>query len=176
MLIYGYKGKCCPTSITDMNEKNIYAILYYNRDVLNKGDSVGKGSDTSTLLRQVYNTYSTLCKFNNSLTSIQDKTDTTLSEKDYNKQEMKRIKAITDALALLEDYLTKNEDIVEQSYDTKIRNIYDDLRIAYNRLSNNTDVLDEIKKKIVGSMKFYEKLGLFQVASINQQKNYDDYT
>ncbi|MFV0275450.1 MAG: hypothetical protein ACK5HL_04360 [Bacilli bacterium] len=153
MLIYGYKGKCCPTSSSDMHDKNVRAILYYNRDVLNKGTSIDIKGGHSLLLRQVYNTYNTLCKFNNLLVSDN----------------------IQDSLSLLNNYLTNNEDVAEQNYDSKIRGIYDTLKIAYNRLSNNIDTLDDIKKKVVASMKFYEKLDLFQVASINQQKNYDDY-
>ena len=161
MLIYGYKGKCCPTSTLSTSEKNVFALVMYNNNILGKDGGLPTKFIEETYLRQVYNTYSTLCKFNNLLVSDD----------------------IENSLSLLNDYLTNNEDIATQTYDSKIRGIYDDLRVCRNRLQDNSNSLSDIKKKIVSLMKHYSRFqgteswkNLFQVASINQQINYDDYT
>ena len=65
MLVYSYKGKKCPTSITYWNsEKNIKALYNYNSDLF---DRCSSWEEQARFLRHVFLSYSTLCKFNNVL-------------------------------------------------------------------------------------------------------------
>lgn len=65
MLVYGYKGKKCPTSTIYWNsQKNLIALNNYNSDLFNNYNG---WEGQAKLLKYVYLSYSTLCKFNNAL-------------------------------------------------------------------------------------------------------------
>lgn len=153
MLIYSYKGKKCPKS-TDYHycEKNLWALVYYNHDLYNDSKV-----NIEIWLRQVYNTFSTLCRFNNYLVNAYVVDDKFYNDIDFIKQ-----------------YLTDNEDVVD-SADRKCREIYSNLNTWYKRLLANTNCLDDIKTRVVKSMQFYERQEIFSVASINLKRNYYDF-
>lgn len=153
MLIYGYKGKKCPKS-TDCHycEKNMWALIYYNIELFND-----RNVNTEIWLRHVYYSYTTLCKFNNSLVNIYEVNDTYITNIEF-----------------VKNYLEQNQDI-ENSVDSKCRNIYDHLRVWYKRLINNPNSLDDIKWEVAKTMKYYEKQGIFTIASINLKRNYYDF-
>lgn len=153
MLIYGYKGKKCPKS-TDCHycEKNIWALIYYNIELFNDNKV-----NTEIWLRHVYHSYTTLCKFNNSLVSAYEVNDSYIANIEF-----------------VKEYLEQNVDI-ENSIDSKCRKIYDHLRVWYKRLVNNPNSLYDIKWEVAKTMKYYEKQGIFTIASINLKRNYYDF-
>lgn len=153
MLMYGYRGKKCPVS-TDCHycEKNMWALIYYNIELFND-----RNVNTEIWLRHVYYSYTTLCKFNNSLVNTYEVNDTYIANIEF-----------------VKNYLEQNQDI-ENSVDSKCRNIYDHLRVWYKRLVNNPNSLDEIKWEVAKTMKYYEKQGIFTIASINLKQNYYDF-
>lgn len=151
MLIYGYRGKKCLVSQDSFNETNLWALYRYNNGHLNYNDT------NSTMVRHVYCSYSTLCKFNNLLTNTYEVDENYIQNIDF-----------------VKDYLDDNQDI-ENSPDNKCRSIYNHLRVWYNRLSNNPDCLDEIKWQVAKTMKHYEKQEIYRVASINLKRNYYDF-
>lgn len=153
MLVYGYKGKKCPKS-TDCHycEKNLWALIYYNIELFNDSKV-----NREIWLRQVYNTFNTLCRFNNYLVSAYEVDDKFYSDIDFLKQ-----------------YLTANDDVID-SVDRKCREIYSNLNIWYKRLVSNPKCLDEIKWQVVKSMKFYEKQEIFRITSTNLKRNYYDF-
>lgn len=156
MLIYSYKGKYCPTSTNHLNNKNQWAMYYYNRDIWN--DIMDYSSQYADVcLRHIYCSYSTLCSFNNLLTSCYD------VEKDY-----------LNSNSFIEEYLFNNED-VKESKDSHCRSIYENIKIWNNRLKNNYTSLDDIKWQVAKTMKFYEKKGIFKVSSINLKRNNYDF-
>lgn len=67
-----------------------------------------------------------------------------------------------------------NQDI-ENSIDSKCRSIYGHLKIWYKRLTNNPNSLDDIKWKVVRTMKYYEKQDIYTISSINLKRNYYDF-
>lgn len=155
MLVYGYKGKKCPTSTTYWNsEKNIKALYNYNSDLF---DRCSSWEEQARFLRHVFLSYSTLCKFNNVLID-------TYSVDDY----------FISIINFVKSYLSDNTDILT-SIDYKCREIYEHLGIWYKRLIANPNCLDEIKWQVAKSMKFYENKGIFSVASINLKKNKLDF-
>lgn len=153
MLVYGYKGKKCPKS-TDFNycEKKLWALIYYNIELFNDSKV-----NREIWLRQVYNTFNTLCKFNNYLLNAYEVDDKFYNDIDFLKQ-----------------YLIDNEDVVD-SVNRKCREIYSNLNIWYKRLVSNPKCLDEIKWQVVKSMKFYEKQEIFSITSTNLKRNYYDF-
>lgn len=153
MLIYDYKGKKCPVS-TDYwyNHKNLYALHNYNEDLFNNS-----AVNTEIWLRHVYNSFSTLNKFNNYLVSAYEVNENFLKDIDF-----------------VANYLTDNEDITN-SADSKCRDIYNNLKVWYNRLKNNSNCLDDIKREVVKSMKHYASKEIFYVSSINLKRNYYDF-
>ena len=150
MLIYGYKGKKCLVSTNENNHTNLWALYHYFGEVYN-------GYPTSMIAKHVYYSYSTLCKFNNSLVNTYKVTDNYLA-----------------SIYFVKNYLEQNTDI-ENSVDSKCRSIYDHLRIWYKRLANNPHSLDDIKWEVAKTMKYYEKQEIFRVASINLKRNYYDF-
>lgn len=154
MLIYGYKGKKCPVSTNYWNcDKNLWALHYYNEDLFNNSQI-----NKEIWLRQVYNSYTTLCKFNNFLVNVYEIDEDVLKNIDF-----------------INSYLQQNEDIKDNSVDSKCRSIYDNLNTWYKRLIANYNCLDEIKEQVIRSMKFYEKQEIFSIASINLKRNYYDF-
>ena len=155
MLIYGYKGDKCLKSdnCDDYSTKNIMAVKNYNEDLYNNINSYG----FRDVLRHVYHTYTTLCKFNNSLVGTYEVDGNYISKIDF-----------------VKEYLENNLDI-ENSFDSKCRNIYDHLRIWYKRLVNNPNSLDDIKWEVARTMKYYERQEIFRKASINLKRNYQDF-
>ena len=129
------------------------ALRNYNENLYNNINSYGGDN----VLRHVYHTYNTLCKFNNSLVSTYE------INSDY-----------INNIEFVKDYLENNLDI-ENSFDSKCRIIYDHLKVWYKRLVNNPNSLDDIKWQVVKSMKFYENQGIFSIASINLKQNYFDF-
>jgi len=153
MLIYGYKGKKCPISTNYWHcEKNLWTLYYYNSDLFNDSKV-----NTEIWLRQVYNTFNTLCRFNNYLVNAY-----VVDDKFY------------DEINFVKQYLTDNEDVVG-SADRKCSEIYDNLNVWYKRLFANANCLDDIKTRVVKSMQFYERQEIFSVASINLKRNYYDF-
>lgn len=150
MLIYGYRGKKCPVSTDINNHTNLWALYHYF------GGNY-TGYPTSMVARHIYCSYSTLCKFNNSLVNTYEVND------DY-----------IMSIEFVKNYLEQNEDI-ENSFDSKCRSIYDHLRVWYKRLVNNPNSLGGIKWEIAKTMKYYEKQGIFTIASINLKRNYYDF-
>lgn len=150
MLIYKYKGDKCLKSdnLNDYSIKNYIALKNYNENLISRNVHLEE------VIRQVFNTYSTLCKFNNTLVNV------------------KEIKYID--FEFIKEYLERNAD-VKDSVDSKCRSIYNNLNNWYNKINNDYS-LDEIKWQVVKSMKFYERLGIFSVASINLKRNYYDFT
>lgn len=155
MLIYGYKGDKCLKSdnCDDYTGKNLIAIKNYNEDLYNNINLYG----FRDVLRHLYHTYNTLGKFNNSLVNTYE----------VNNSYIKSIEFV-------KDYLENNLDI-ENSFDSKCRNIYDHLKVWYKRLVNNPNSLDDIKWQVAKIMKYYEKQEIFRVASINLKRNYQDF-
>ena len=78
------------------------------------------------------------------------------------------------SIEFVKKYLEENQDI-ENSIDSKCRNIYDHLRVWYKRLCTNPKSLEDVKWQVVKTMKFYEKQEIFRVASINLKQNYQDF-
>lgn len=150
MLIYKYKGDKCLKSnnLNDYSIKNCVALKNYNENL------ISKDAHLEEVIRQVFNTYNTLCKFNNTLVNV----------KDINYGDFEFVK----------EYLESNAD-VKNCIDSKCRSIYDNLNNWYNKINNDYS-LDEIKWQVVKSMKFYERLGIFSIASINLKRNYYDFT
>lgn len=125
MLVYGYKGKKCPTSIIYWNsQKNLIALNNYNSDLF---DNCNGWEGQTKLLRHVYLSYSTLCKFNNALVHTKIIDEYFITSIDFVKR-----------------YLADNIDILS-SIDNKCRNIYENLSIWYKRFVSNPSCLDEIK-------------------------------
>ena len=77
-------------------------------------------------------------------------------------------------IEFVKEYLENNLDI-ENSIDSKCRNIYDHLRVWYKRLVNNRNSLDDIKWEVARTMNYYEKQGIFRKASINLKRNWQDF-
>lgn len=155
MLIYGYKSDKCLKSdnCDDYSIKNIMAVKNYNEDLYNNINSYG----FRDVLRHLYHTYNTLGKFNNSLVNTYEVNDNYIK-----------------SIEFVKDYLENNLDI-ENSFDSKCRNIYDHLKVWYKRLVNNPNCLDEIKLEVAITMKYYEKQEIFRKASINLKRNYQDF-
>ena len=103
MLVYGYKGKKCLKSdnCNDYTTKNLIALRNYNENLYNNINSYGGDN----VLRHVYHTYNTLCKFNNSLVSTYE------INSDY-----------INNIEFVKDYLENNLDI-ENSFDSKCTTI-----------------------------------------------------
>lgn len=78
------------------------------------------------------------------------------------------------SIEFVKKYLEENQDI-ENSIDSKCRNIYDHLKVWYKRLVNNPNSLDDIKWEVARTMKYYEKQEIFRKASINLKQNYQDF-
>lgn len=155
MLIYGYVGKKALKTKDFWNNLQTNRALYcYNYDLTKANASYEKGN---LLARHVYNSYTTLCKFNNSLVSTYEVNNNYINSIEFVKK-----------------YLEENQDI-ENSIDSKCRNIYDHLRVWYKRLCTNPNSLEDIKWQVVKTMKFYEKQEIFRVASINLKQNYQDF-
>lgn len=155
MLVYGYKGKKCPTSTTYWNsQKNLLALNNYNSDLFNRCSS---WEEQAKFLRYVYLSYSTLCKFNNVLVDTYYIDDNFIS-----------------SINFVKSYLSDNIDILT-SIDYKCREIYEHLGVWYKSLIANTNCLDEIKWQIAESMRFYENQGIFSIASINLKQDYFDF-
>ena len=155
MLIYGYKGDKCLKSdnCDDYSNKNIMAVKNYNEDIYNNINLYG----VYTVLRHLYHSYNTLGKFNNSLVNTYEVNDSYMK-----------------SIEFVKNYLENNLDI-ENSFDSKCRNIYDHLRVWYKRLVNNPNSLDEIKWEVARTMNYYEKQGIFRKASINLKRNWQDF-
>lgn len=130
------------------------ALYCYNYDLTKANATYEKGN---LLVRHVYNFYTTLCKFNNSLVSTYEVNNNYINSIEFVKK-----------------YLEENQDI-ENSIDSKCRNIYDHLRVWYKRLCTNSNSLEDIKWQVVKTMKFYEKQEIFRVAIINLKQNYQDF-
>ena len=77
-------------------------------------------------------------------------------------------------IEFVRDYLEQNLDI-ENSMDSKCRNIYDHLRIWYKRLCTNPNSLDDIKWQVAKTMKHYEKQEIFRIVGINLKRNWQDF-
>ena len=155
MLIYGYVGKKALKTKDFWNNLQTNRALYcYNYDLTKANATYEKGN---LLARHVYNSYTTLCKFNNSLVSTYEVNSNYIENIDF-----------------VKEYLEKNLDI-ENSIDSKCRNIYDHLRVWYKRLCTNPKSLEDVKWQVVKTMKFYEKQEIFRVASINLKQNYQDF-
>lgn len=152
MLIYGYRGKKCPVSTDINNHTNLWALIHYNEDFFQDNKI-----NTKDWLRHVYNSYSTLERFNSSLVNTYEVNDSYII-----------------SIEFVKNYLEENQDI-ENSIDSKCRSIYDHLRIWYKRLVNNPNSLDDIKWEVARTMKYYEKQEIFRVASINLKRNYYDF-
>lgn len=152
MLIYGYRGKKCPTS-TDFytSQKNVRALYNYNQDLFNRCDN------QELFLKHVYLSYSTLERFNSSLVNTYEVNDSYIK-----------------SIEFVKNYLEENQDIVN-SIDSKCRSIYDHLKVWYKRLVNNPNSLDDIKWEVVKNMKYYEKQEIFTISSINLKRNYYDF-
>lgn len=155
MLIYGYKGKKCLINGSFWyDNKNGWALYNYDYDLMRK---YLNSNDGTTLVRHVYNSYTTLCKFNNSLVSTYEVNNNYIN-----------------SIEFVRNYLDKNEDI-ENSMDRRCRSIYDHLKVWYRRLCNNPNSLDDIKWQVAKTMKHYEKQEIFRKASINLKRNYQDF-
>ncbi len=73
MLIYGYVGKKALKNDDFWNNLHTNrALYYYNYELTKENATYEKGR---LLARHVYNSYSTLCRFNNSLTSTYEVDD-----------------------------------------------------------------------------------------------------
>ena len=149
MLIYGYKGDKCLKSdnCDDYTVKNLKSLYNYNPDL----------RATDEIIRHVFRSFNTLNRFNNSLVS------TYVVNNNYIK-----------SIEFVKKYLEENQDI-ENSIDSKCRNIYDHLRVWYKRLVNNPNSLDDIKWEVARIMNYYEKQGIFRKASINLKRNWQDF-
>ena len=149
MLIYGYKGDKCLKSdnCNDYTVKNLKSLYNYNPDL----------RATDEIIRHVFRSFNTLNRFNNSLVSTYEVNSNYIENIDF-----------------VKEYLEKNQDI-ENSIDSKCRNIYDHLRVWYKRLVNNPNSLDDIKWEVARTMKYYEKQEIFRKASINLKRNYQDF-
>lgn len=155
MLIYGYRGKKALNSTDFWNNMQVNRALYcYNYDLTKANASYEKGN---LLARHVYSSYSTLCKFNSSLVNTYEVNDSYII-----------------SIEFVRNYLEQNQDI-ENSVDSKCRNIYDHLRVWYKRLVNNPNSLDEIKWEVARTMKYYAKQGIFTISSINLKRNWQDF-
>lgn len=152
MLIYGYRGKKCPTSTNFYtSQKNVRALYNYNQDLFNRCDN------QELFLKHVYLSYSTLERFNSSLVNTYEVNDSYIK-----------------SIEFVKNYLEENQDIVN-SIDSKCRSIYDHLKVWYKRLVNNPNFLDDIKWEVVKNMKYYEKQEIFTISSINLKRNYYDF-
>ena len=149
MLIYGYKGDKCLKSdnCDDYTIKNLKSLYNYNPDL----------RATDEIIRHVFRSFHTLNRFNNSLVNTYEVNDSYIK-----------------SIEFVKGYLENNLDI-ENSFDSKCRNIYDHLRVWYKRLVNNPNCLDEIKWEVARTMNYYEKQGIFRKASINLKQNYQDF-
>lgn len=152
MLIYGYRGKKCPVSTDINNHTNLWALFRYNEDFFQDTNINNK-----LWLKHVFNSYSTLERFNSSLVNTYEVNDNYITSIDF-----------------VRNYLEQNQDI-ENSVDSKCRNIYDHLRIWYKRLVNNPNSLDDIKWEVARCMKYYAKQGIFTISSINLKRNWQDF-
>ena len=144
MLIYGYKGDKCLKSdnCNDYTFKNLKSLYNYNPNL----------RATDEIIRHVFRSFNTLNRFNNSLVSTYEVNNNYINSIEFVKK-----------------YLEENQDI-ENSIDSKCRNIYDHLRVWYKRLVNNPNSLD-----VARTMNYYEKQGIFRKASINLKRNWQDF-
>lgn len=152
MLIYGYRGKKCPVSTDINNHTNLWALFRYNEDFFQDTNINNK-----LWLKHVFNSYSTLERFNSSLVNTYEVNDNYITSIDF-----------------VRNYLEQNQDI-ENSVDSKCRNIYDHLRVWYKRLVNNSNSLDNIKWEVARCMKYYAKQDIFTISSINLKRNWQDF-
>jgi len=155
MLVYSYKGKKALNNDYIWHDPQaISTLCQYNYDlVYNHYNNV----NGPVILKHVYRSYSTLCQFNNALV------DTYVITEDFGNK-----------VSFVKDYLQENQDIKE-SVDIQCRKIYEKLEHWHNRLLNNQNCLDEVKWEVVHLMKFYEKQGIYRIASINLKRNYYDF-
>ena len=152
MLIYGYRGKKCPTSTNFYTSpKNVRALYNYNQDLFNRC------GNQELFLKHVYLSYSTLERFNSSLVNTYEVNDSYIT-----------------SIEFVKNYLEENQDIVN-SIDSKCRSIYDHLKVWYKRLVNNPNSLDDVKWDVAKTMKHYEKQEIFTISSINLKRNYYDF-
>ena len=155
MLIYGYVGKKALKTKDFWNNLQTNRALYcYNYDLTKANATYKKGN---LLARHVYNSYTTLCKFNNSLVSTYEVNNNYINSIEFVKK-----------------YIEENQDI-ENSMDRRCRSIYDHLKVWYKRLCSNPNSLDDIKWQVAKTMKHYEKQEIFRKASINLKRNYQDF-
>ena len=107
MLIYGYRGKKCPVSTDINNHTNLWALYHYF------GGNY-TGYPTSMVARHIYCSYSTLCKFNNSLVNTYEVND------DY-----------IMSIEFVKNYLEQNKDI---------ENSFDDLQLSMLKPTSSASV------------------------------------
>lgn len=187
MLIYSYKRTKCltnqinsPVFVNSFNKKDVIKydkINYQLWDYFNTWDyhaqfgilALNVSSEENEFFRggilispklmsrHIFQSYSTLCKFNNMLTYTYI-IDDNLIEK----------------MAFLNEYLTNNADI-KDSIDTQCRNIYEKLELWYQNIKDNPNCLDNIKWEVAKVMKYYEKMNMYKLASINLKRNNYDF-
>lgn len=157
MLIYAYKGK-----------KSLNNEFYFENDYTQShsfwklynyfGDLKWQfGVFREDIIRQIYRTYTTLCRFNNVLVDTYEITESLESK-----------------ISFVKKYLQENQDITN-SYDEQCKKIYNKLKKWYNRILENPNCLDEIKWEVAHLMKFYERQEIYRVASVNLKRNYYDF-
>lgn len=155
MLVYSYKGKKAPNNDYIYHDPQVWsALCTYNQDLVSKSSYE---MPLPTILKHVYRSYFTLCKFNNTLVDTYEITE---------KFERK--------ISFVKEFLQKNQDILN-SYDEQCKKIYNKLKIWSNRLLENPNSLNEIKWEVARLMKHYEKQEIYRVASLNLKRNYQDF-
>jgi len=157
MLLYGYgnKGKKYFYTLEEFFAMNKDTPLY--RLYKNLIDKMDTFDGRYKLYGCMAATYPTLCKFNNTLIDVYTIKNTSTLNLDF-----------------LTDFLDKHSDL-EDSIDTKCREVYTKLNIWYKRLIDNPDNLDSVKWEVVKLMKYFERNGIFRVSSCNLKSNYHDY-
>lgn len=155
MLVYSYKGKKALKNDYIWHDPQIIsALCCYNYDLVS---NYYNNVDGPVILKHVYRSYFTLCRFNNALV------DTYAITEDFENK-----------VSFVKDYLQENPDIKE-SVDIQCIKIYNKLEQWHNRLLNNSNCLDEVKWEVVHLMKFYENQSIYRIASINLKRNYYDF-
>lgn len=154
MLVYSYKGEKSLTSPSyQYSSKNYNALWNYNSHFFD----INNYRVSEILAKHVYCSYFNLCQFNNTLVDTYEITE------DFENK-----------VSFVKDYLQENRDIKE-SVDIQCIKIYNKLEQWHNRLLENPNCLDDVKWGVVRLMKFYEKQGIYRVASINLKRNYYDF-
>lgn len=148
MILYNTRTKKLPLSTMFINnESNICKMFNYNETLMS---NCGSYEVQEQVTSDVYYTYNTLVKFNNSLD-----------------------KNVINAFTLLNNFLQEHEEI-KNSKDTRCKTYYDKMIYWNNRYkTDSSDItIQAIKSDVQDLMRFLAKQEIVKESGCNLKKNY----